>query len=37
MTQYNSLNVKLSNSQIDKLKFAIKSNEKCTQPLVKVV
>ena len=25
MTQYNSLNVKLSNSQLDKLKFAIKN------------
>ena len=25
MTQYNSLNVKLSNSQLNKLKFAIKN------------
>ena len=25
MAQYNSLNVKLSNSQLDKLKFAIKN------------
>ena len=25
MTQYNSLNVKLSNSQLNKLKFAVKN------------
>ena len=30
MTQYNILNVKLSNSQLNKLKFAIKNGSKVT-------
>ena len=30
MTQYNMLNVKLSNSQLNKLKFAIKNGSKVT-------
>ena len=30
MSQYNTLNVKLSNSQLNKLKFGIKTNAKVT-------
>ena len=30
MTQYNTLNVKLSNSQLNKLKFAIKNRTEVT-------
>ena len=30
MTQYNTLNVKLSNSQLNKLKFAIKNRTEAT-------
>ena len=30
MTQYNTLNVKLSNSQLNKLKFAIKNRNEVT-------
>ena len=33
MTQYNTLNVKLSNSQLDKLKFGIKNNTEATLKL----
>ena len=42
MTQYNSLNVKLSNSQLNKLKSAIKKETeevllKTGSPLIKIV
>ena len=30
MTQYNSLNVKLSNSQLNKLKSSIKNENQCS-------
>ena len=30
MTQYNTLNIKLSNSQLNKLKFAIKNGSRGT-------
>ena len=34
MTQYNTLNVKLSNSQLNKLKSAIKNGTKLTLNLI---
>ena len=34
MTQYNTLNVKLSNSQLNKLKSAIKNGTKLTSNLI---
>ena len=34
MTQYNTLNVKLSNSQLNKLKFAIKNGTRLTLNLL---
>ena len=33
MTQYNTLNVKLSNSQLNKLKYGIKNNTEVTLKL----
>ena len=37
MTQYNSVNVKLSNSQLDKLKSAIKNETKAVLRLSKSI
>ena len=35
MTQYNTINVKLSNSQIRKLKFGIKNGTEATENFIK--
>ena len=35
MTQFNSLNVKLSNSQLNKLKFAIKNETDIFKTIIK--
>ena len=35
MTQYNSLNVKLSNSQLSKLKSAKKKKKMCNNKIIK--
>ena len=35
MTQYNALNVKLSNSQLNKLKLGIKSGTEVTENFIK--
>ena len=35
MTQYNTVNVKLSNSQLNKLKSGIKNNAEVTESFIK--